>query len=270
MILAYGTSAVEDEVFFPQAHRVHFKRAPLKQVICQFRFPTIYRIQSELPAEYQERIRGSFPLSEQTGVPFHLGCIPSPALSGLPNLINTAHRFFTEDKTTFIELNLDSLTYSTTSYYRWDDSKSFIDEAVKALLSVYKPSFYTRIGLRYSNVISKSSIGMGEKPWSQLLSPPLVGELSESKFENNIEELQKSIRVRSPDKKGGILLQHGLYRASQPPNDSYFIDFDYYVDTKTELDNAAIELEHLHRLSGNAFRWSLTDILYHALEPQPL
>jgi uncharacterized protein (TIGR04255 family) len=46
---------------FPKVEDVRLARAPLKEVICQVRFPVILRIGTEQPVEFQERIRERFP-----------------------------------------------------------------------------------------------------------------------------------------------------------------------------------------------------------------
>jgi uncharacterized protein (TIGR04255 family) len=47
---------------FPKSQRVIYRRNPLEQVICQLKFPIILRIENELPAEFQERIRDRYPI----------------------------------------------------------------------------------------------------------------------------------------------------------------------------------------------------------------
>ena len=42
--------------------RVKYHKSPLRQVIFQLRFPTILSINTSQPTEFQERIRGQFPI----------------------------------------------------------------------------------------------------------------------------------------------------------------------------------------------------------------
>lgn len=72
----YGTAAVSDETSrkgttigqpsalttFPETPRVIYAKNPLFEVICQLRFPAILKIDSEIPAGFQEKLRASFPL----------------------------------------------------------------------------------------------------------------------------------------------------------------------------------------------------------------
>jgi len=69
---------------FPESERVIYEKAPLVQVICQLRFPQILRIESQLPVEFQERIRDAFPILEKTTASFpQPGLVPPQGCSTL-------------------------------------------------------------------------------------------------------------------------------------------------------------------------------------------
>ena len=44
-------------MLFSDRPRTHYEKAPLHEVICQLRFPTILSINSKEPADFQELIR---------------------------------------------------------------------------------------------------------------------------------------------------------------------------------------------------------------------
>lgn len=48
-------------MLFAPYERYQYARAPLVEVICQLRFPTILSIGAKEPAEFQEAIRKDFP-----------------------------------------------------------------------------------------------------------------------------------------------------------------------------------------------------------------
>ena len=48
-------------MLFSNRPRTHFPNAPIHEVICQLRFPTILSINNAEPADFQEAIREEFP-----------------------------------------------------------------------------------------------------------------------------------------------------------------------------------------------------------------
>lgn len=180
------------------------------------------------------------------------------------------YRFKSEDGHTFIELNNSFVSLTTERYTRWEEYSAFIDKILDAFVSIYVPSYFTRIGLRYINIINKNNINLAEIPWSKLLSKYICGELGADFIENNIDEFLKFVRVRPPGSSLGFLLQNGIVKDETNSKNSYAIDFDFYDDNKTEINRARAVTDALHGLSGRAFRWAITDELHNALEPSPV
>jgi hypothetical protein len=52
--------------FLDNVERVLYEKNPLESVICQVRFPTILRVDSEVPSDFQDRIRGRFPIFSES------------------------------------------------------------------------------------------------------------------------------------------------------------------------------------------------------------
>ncbi|MGC9359728.1 MAG: TIGR04255 family protein, partial [Anaerolineae bacterium] len=48
----------------PESKEIRLVRSPLKEVVCQVRFPTILSIKHEDPTGLQERLRSRFPAFE--------------------------------------------------------------------------------------------------------------------------------------------------------------------------------------------------------------
>ena len=48
-------------MLFSSHPRTHYRNAPVHEVICQLRFPTILSINEAMPAAFQEEIRKEFP-----------------------------------------------------------------------------------------------------------------------------------------------------------------------------------------------------------------
>jgi uncharacterized protein (TIGR04255 family) len=111
-----------------------------------------------------------------------------------------------------------------------------VNPTIRALADIYSPSFYDRIGLRYVDVIDRASLGLSNVPWSELLNSTILGELSDHFIESNIEGIQKSIRVRNSDSKGGFLLQHGLSKSDVNAPGVYSIDCQFFGFKPPSLD----------------------------------
>lgn len=257
---------------FPESPRVIYLKSPLTQVICQLRFPPILRIESHPPADFQDRIRTIFPMLERRtqnfGLPDNLPPEIARVLMGnLPSGPN--YLFQTEDKLNTLTLSTDSLSLSTTNYERWEGFKKLLDPPFDALTDIYKPSFLSRIGLRYQNSVRRDALGLEGRPWSDLLIPPILGALAEPQFEANIVEIKKAIRATFPQGPGAVFVQHGFGGENNRDQNIYLIDFDLYTE-KTEVPHAVAILDDFHTRAGRAFRWCITPVLHERLGPQPV
>ena len=254
---------------FPETERVIYKKNPLVEVICQLRFPTILRIDAQAPADFQDRIRSSYPnyqeptnqqLTLPAGVPSQLGQL----------LRSTPHQFSSEDGSWTVSLSKDFLALITTKYRKWEEFKEQLAEPLKALLDTYQPSFFSRLGLRYRNIISRSDFSLGDEPWSNLLQAHIAGELSSpDDIPLSVEELHKNILVELKQHSAHVRVRHGL--ATKDENGTsekvYFIDNDFYTEEKTEVKDAATALDYFNNQSHRLFRWCIRDTLHTAMEP---
>jgi uncharacterized protein (TIGR04255 family) len=259
---------------FPKHRRVVYKRNPLSEVICQLRFPTILRIGTNDIAIFQDSIRREYPLYESKeaaieflNVPQEFSAIfdkmsfPSPS-------INT-HRFLSQNKKRFIALSRDFLAYSDTDYQRWEDFKDKVGNAEQALQDNFKPAFYSRIGLRYKDVINPQVLGFTNLKWSDLLQPHIIGELGDVNISSDISEIMTQTAIKIDDIPGSqVTLRHGLLKESTTKSMSYLIDADFSIAQTEETHGTVDVLEAFHGLAGRLFRWAITDYFHKALEPE--
>jgi uncharacterized protein (TIGR04255 family) len=254
---------------FPASPRVQYDLAPLTEVICQLRFPPILRIESAPPADFQDRIRDRYPLLERAKDV--AAEIPPEMLQALGVARTTPDFVFkTEDQKTTVNLGSEAIALSTTSYQSWDDFLARLQPPLEALVDLYKPSFFQRIGLRYINVIQRSALGLDpNRSWSEFLKKEFLGELAVPEFEENALEVQRKIRLRIPrDVGSAVFLQHGLAKKKNVDEMLYRLDFDFYREAKTEVSDARLTLDKFNTLAGRAFRACITDALNEALRPK--
>lgn len=236
---------------------VRLARPPLREVICQLRYPPILRIGEETPAAFQEMIRHDLPELEI-----------ERALSGTPEGIIRAgrlepgpllYRFKSSDGNKVATLAIDFLAVSTTSYSHWDDFVSVLLKATDALEHVYQPAHCTRIGLRYINLITPTLIGassLGEA--EALLNERLRSALLSDVLDDPIQTLcQVRARVsEQTSEKERFALRSGLTQTDSGEV-GYLLDFDCYVEGKVSLDGLEERCSRYHGWIYRAFRWCL-------------
>ncbi|MBI2909434.1 MAG: TIGR04255 family protein [Chloroflexi bacterium] len=261
---------------FPKSDRVIYGKNPLAEVICQLRFPTILKIEEAVPADFQERIRTEYPLYELQEPSIELPQLPKELSSIVEKVIpkphfRTGHKFSTSDSNRFVAISSDFVAVADSRYERWETFRAEVQRAKMALEETYKPSFYTRIGLRYRNIISRNSLGLAGKRWQDLLKPHVVAELGDPNIADAIVATQTRSSIRTMEAPGGrVTLIHGLHRPSSTDEQCYVIDADFYLEGKEGLGEPFEVLDKFNRLAGNLFRWAIADRLHRAMDPRPI
>ena len=148
---------------FPKVKRVKYNKCPLENVICQLRFPPILQIDSQTPYMFQDKIRNQFPNYEegvevQQELNTNINWVTSEQIINPMAKIssNKNYIFFSEDDSWQINLTKNFLSVSTTKYVTWEDMIKKIKLPLNALLEIYKPAYFSRIGLRYVDVFCRS------------------------------------------------------------------------------------------------------------------
>lgn len=246
---------------FPESPRVVYGRNTLEEVICQLRFPAILRIESD-PSAFQERVRAEYPLYEEIGLPIQ---IPQALRSGIP----TTKQFTTEDATWKLGLNRDFIALSTSRYVRWEDFRARLVPVLAALTATYQPSFISRVGLRYRNIIDRRQLEIATTPWNQIVQSHVAAELA-SGMAGAVKEAAHVVVFTLDDQGGAVRLRHGLEQREGLDEPAYVIDADYFDESRTENDNVLHRLSQLNREAARLFRWCITDAFHERLQPQAI
>ena len=266
-------------MLFPQTGRVEYSNNPLEEVICQVRFPPILKIGANSPAEFQDHIRKLFPLYEEQSdggisLPNQVREMLSEAgIEGLfPTQTPRLHRFSTEDASRSVSLQSDFIAFAVNDYKRWQDFREQFGLIERKFRCLYEPSFYSRIGLRYRDVITRKNLGLERYSWGDLLNRDLVGLLGDEEVSSRAGQAVTVIQMRLPDIEGAQLtLRYGLLpHPDQDPLDSYAIDTDIFIEQRVEPNDCFRLLDKFNGITGNIFRWAISDILRDALGPNPI
>ncbi|MCW1919973.1 TIGR04255 family protein [Rhodobacter sp. KR11] len=256
--------------------RVIYDHNPLFEVVAQLQFPTILSIGVDIPAKFQELVRRSFPLVE---IKHAINVNVDVALGEAKSHSKTFYEFLSEDKAFKIVLGDDFIALSTSQYRHWEDFSNQLKLAIDALGAVYDVQFFTRIGLRYVDIIDRAHLNLKEIPWAELLRPSLLGILSEEFGADDQIKIESMVTNFSLD--GGNVkctFNCGLpnpdilnddQRKSAENGNLIVLDTDFFSpEGNTNAADAFSSLATYNKCTRNAFRWAIKEHLHKALGPQ--
>lgn len=249
---------------FPQREDVRLQRAPLAEVICQVRFPSILRIASEQPVAFQERVRERFPqLAVEQGVVVHmepLGTMP-PSAKPEPRIF----RFKSADGNTVVSLALNFYALSTISYTHWRDFLELLRLVNQAACEVYDIPYAVRVGLRYINHLTLENTGANNvaELW-EILRPELTVLLRGGCWDEPLEMLNNLVLAGEDSER--LTLRSG-FRSREAP--IFLLDFDYFAEGNIPLEDLLTLCQRYHDVIYNAFRWCIPDEKLVVFDPIP-
>lgn len=237
-------------------------------------FPAVLRVDSEPPFKFQEALRIEYPIYKEeqtTNLRFNFPPDANPPSNPFLLRGRNVYKFSSEDLVWTITLTRDFIAISTTAYARWENFKEHFENPLKFFVDEYNPPFYTRVGLRYIDLIDRANLGLQGVSWRELLKPHIAGELSSVEVGDRVLSCANQAII-SLDDESRILLNHGLVNnnGNNPDNFSYLIDCDFSTDKKTEINNVNDRIDHFNQHAGRLFRWCIADRLHDALVPHPI
>ena len=259
-----------------ETERVIYSANPLEQVICQLRFPPILRIEAETPAGFQERIRREFPQFQEKAefaaiLPPELVQLLSQEVIQSLKPSQKVYEFATSDGSLAVRLSSGFVSLTSSSYEHWEGFYSGLQLVLNALNEEYTPAHFTRVGLRYRNLIQRDGLGLQGVEWPALLNELLVRELSTPGIAEATEDVAHRILLRVGAGQERVHIQHGFAR--DPDSNQfigYGIDSDFFIEGETNADAANDQLIEFNRLNRRLFRWCISDRLHNALGPMPV
>ena len=267
----------EQIVLFPEAKRVIYKKNPLDRVICQLRFPAILRIDAESPVEFQDRVRREFPnYAEKIDILVDLPLqfqnrSPHESVTEIPRTSGTKnHEFSSEDGQWKINLTRTFIALTTNTYRVWEDFKNNLKIPLNALIDVYSPAHFSRIGLRYRDVIQRSILGLYGVSWTKLLNPQILGVLADSKMGKSIQNSQSVYEIRLPDEESTVRMSTQLTQDRNRNEICYVIDSDFFNANKHVATDVIGSLNDFNKHASRLFRWCITERLHESMEPEEL
>lgn len=240
---------------FPERPEVRLQRPPLVEVLCQVRYPPILRISKEEPIDFQERIRHRFPELE----------IEQPLKLNIPGLVGSGlvsaeaqprlYRFKAPDDQTAAALAVDFYALSTNRYRHWKMFAEDLSLVHDAVMSVYRPAYGTRIGLRYVNRLDPTTTDLvSAEQIFDLVRPELTALLRGSAWSEPSDFLSQLVLS---DKAAKLTLRTAYGQEEGQP--FLLLDFDYFEEGRVELTDLIQRCTRYHDAIYRAFRWSFVD-----------
>ncbi len=254
---------------FSQEPRCRYYKNQLGEVICQLRFPEILTIEANVPAEFQEAIRGTFPLYSSRKE------TPAPKLVNghlEPQQPNNNYQFVSEDGHWRVNLTSTFISLACNRYTCWEDFAKMLDMPLAAFIQIYRPAYFERVGLRYLNFISRKDLGLEAVPFRELIQSQYLGilsdeEISELSTSRATVDGEFSIRggCRAKIHAGPGLVKRGNIDSKEI---HFIFDQDLFMIGKVAVNLSAGALETLHSQADGIFRGAITDTLHDAMEPE--
>lgn len=223
-----------------------YTRSFLRQVVCEFRFPTLMELGTDRPpASFVNALRKDYPSLELANE-LKLGI-------GVGSTGTSHSHLFRSPKVNWtVSLKEGAFSIETTTYTNFAQMKQRVLKVVEAASKIIDSDFFTRIGLRYINRIDR-----GEDPADGWINPDLVAPLCSGQFKG-VSEYAGKLLLGAPD--GGCLLQHGIRIKPKQVDDSvqaeYFLDIDSFR-TEVEVVNTEAALDAIHSQAFDLFDWAI-------------
>ncbi len=257
---------------FSDEQRCSYQRHPLVDVICQLRFPDILTINTKVPADFQESIRGIFPnysTTMEAGAPQLVGVPGSLKLNEPAPTVN--YQFSTADGIWRVNLTSKFISLACSRYPGWEGFAKMLDGPLSQFIKLYQPAYFQRIGLRYINIISRKELGLSDEPFRQLMNPQYLGILSdESVSETAVKHAAVDTQIvisggcHAKIHAGpGVVKRNGV----ADPEVKFIFDQDLFMSGNIPVNYSAGALQTLHSQAYPIFRGAITDTLHEAMEP---
>jgi len=224
----------------PGVGRAHYQKNFIRLAVCELRFPTLFEVEAETPPlSLSKALRKEYPTHERLkNVNVNLGGVAH----------SNAHGFRSKKGRWSVTLRAAALSLETSLYDSFEEFAERLGFVLKAAEDTIDTDFFTRVGLRYINVVPCAPETAGE--W---INPALVAALAAGTYGAISEYWQ---RVQGPTTMGGYTFSHGIQVQPGSVPREYLLDFDFFKEDVAVGETLPV-VKKLHELEYSMFDWSL-------------
>lgn len=222
----------------PPVQSKTFQRNYIQVAVLELRFPTLLELESKAPIELQKALRKEYPhFSKQRAV----------SLESTPVEAGARYLFTSRDQKWTVTLKPDALAIETPKYESFERLMDRATHVLEASRSQIDSDFFTRVGLRYVNVIP-----VRDGDFSGWMNSSLVAAVEQGVYGTLLKYWQE---VRGYSEAGFYSFRHGFPEEAKEDLE-YVLDFDFY-NNNIESDKVLSVAGELHQQSFAMFLWSL-------------
>ncbi|MDB0568082.1 TIGR04255 family protein [Ralstonia solanacearum] len=227
-----------------------YRRTFLKQAVAEFRFPTLMELgERRPPVAFVAALRKEYPTIElQNEVTLTVGGESAGSIN--------KHIFRSRKPGWTVSLKESAFSVETNVYPGFAEMLTHVLQVVAAASKVIDSEFFTRVGLRYINVIDSGTKPEGGGWVNHDLVAPL-----QSHYFQGIQEYAGTVQLGTED--GGCTLQHGIRKKmptkDQDPKDvwpDYVLDIDVFRNI-VSIEDAEQVIKAMHTQAFDLFDWAL-------------
>jgi uncharacterized protein (TIGR04255 family) len=246
-----------------EAEEIRLAKPPLREVVCQVRFPLILAITQTMPTQLQDRIRERYPTFDIEPAQLQKQEVLS---EGTPLQVKPpVYRFGSIDDKRTVSLSTDFFALSTDQYTHWADFADELAYVSEAIHEVYTIPYGSRIGLRYINFIDQTFVEDDRfEGIYALLRPELTAMLCSDVVTMPVFAISQ---IRAEDGEHYLTMRYGVAPSSETSQYGFVLDFDRYGQGRLPLDDLIGRCEQYHRTIYSAFRWCIQEGKLSAFEP---
>ena len=157
---------------------------------------------------------------------------------------------------------------SNRNYHKWEEFKEKLQLPLNALIDVYSPMHFTRVGLRYIDVIVRSRLGLEGVDWEKLINGYVLGMMAVSGMEDKIRSAVSIYDIGLEEGEDIVRIASRIVKLIDSYEKCYMIDSDFFTHSKTEINEVINKLDSFNKHASRLIRWCIRERLHEAMEPQ--
>ena len=176
------------------------------------------------------------------------------------------HIFYSPDQKQIVYLTQSFIAITFQNYTSWEEFLKAITELTDALEEVYQPGDYTRIGIRYYDLINRAQLNLKKASWKSVLNNHIIGLLA-SDIKSNVKSFEASYDVELDKSCHYLRLNASLVKPVDTNEECLLVDSDFYCQTQIKKEEATDVLNYLHDNASHLIYWLVKDKTHKAMGP---